>query len=378
MTNRPIPFSILFLFPLFLFPPHSFSEGTKLRLNKPEKDFFFYQLNLHGGYDSAEPGDGWGLADRGSRSQVSFEWFSKAEKHMQRNYTPLISPTSWDIKFSIEADPDEADANEGRLRLRMLDAWIKMKTKWDRTTLWLGHRSYAYGHNPKLDPDLSFMPNQSGFDFGFGKDTGIFLKTPVSESLDLEFSTTAGGYLSGNPFVLNYSDTNEFDSEEDLDYNGSWLVTTRLGSPTYKVNEFGIFTLGGKLQNNDNSLITTWRIGADWVHKHRESWKFVNQFSVGENEQNGKGRWGVYNLLTSYEWFLNSNLRLGITNTLRYEDIKINNDFLSKGTMLATISYAITRDIRIRVNPFVEYLDSTEDRDSGVLLQFCTGCGLKK
>jgi len=257
MVNSIQNFYILCLISSFCFSTIAIGEGTKIRLNKPEKDFFYYQLNLHGGYDSDEAGDGWGLADRGSRSQMSFEWFSKAERHMQRSYTPLMSPNSWNIKFSLELDPGEHDANDGKLTLRMLDAWVKISTKWDRSTIWLGHRSYAYGHNPKLDPDLSFMPNQSGVDFGFGKDTGLFLKSPISESLDLEFSATAGGYLSSGLFNLNYSDTSDFDFEEDFDYNGSWLFTTRLGSPTFKKNEFGIFSLGGKLHNNENSLITT-------------------------------------------------------------------------------------------------------------------------
>lgn len=352
-------------------------QEWKRRIHKPDNDFFYYQLNLHGGYDANEPGDGWGFADRGPRTQINFEWFIKDEEHMQRSYTPLISPSTWSFKLSIELDPDEVDANDGRLKFRLADAWVRLNTKWDRTNLWIGHRQYPYGHNPKLDPDLAFLPNQSGVDLGFGKDTGIFLKTPISEKLDLELSATAGGYLSGSPFILHYTDDSDFDFEEDLDYNGSWLVTNRVGSPTFKANEFGVFALGGKLQNGDKSLMTTWRIGGDWVHKHRESWKAVNQISLGENELSGD-QWGVYNLLNSYEWFINQKFRFGLTHTLRYEDIRRDDDYPATGTLLATLSYAVSRDVRLRLNPFTEYLNSTDSRSTGVFLQFCIGCGLRK
>ena len=377
-TSEIVILSRFLLAVIFVSCLNASGQEWKNRLNKPENTFFYNQLNLHMGYDSNEPGDGWGIADRGARTQVSFEWFIKDKKHMQRNYTPFISPSAWNFKFSLELNPDEVDANDGSLNLRLQDTWVKLNTKWDRTSLWLGHRSYPYGHNPKLDPDLSFMPNQSGSDLGFGKDTGLFLKTPISEKLDLELSATAGGYLSGNPFVLRYTNDGNSEFEEDLDYNGSWLVTNRIGSPTFKVNEFGVFALGGKLHNNDESLITTWRVGGDWVHKHRETWKAVNQISMGENEGNSSGRWAIYNLLNSAEWFINKKFRLGVTHTLRYEDIRIKNDYPATGTVLAMISYAITRDMRLRVNPFTEYLNSTDSRDSGVLLQFCVGCGLRK
>ena len=377
---NPVRTSILSVFSaLMAFVLCSVVRGQewKRRINKPEHQFFYYQLNVHGGYDSNEPGDGWGWSDRGARTQMNFEWLIKDESHMQRGYTPLVSPSTWNFKFSLELDPDETDADDGRLRLRLLDTWIKLNTKWDRTHLWVGHRSYPYGHNPRLDPEFSFLPNQSGVDLGFGKDTGVFVKTPISEQLDLELSATAGGYLSGDPFNIKYTSDGDFDFEEDLDYDGSWLLTNRIGSPTFKTNEFGIFALGGKLHNHSESLITTWRLGGDWVYKYRETWKAVNQISIGENERRADN-WAVYNLLNSTEWFLNQKFRFGITHTLRYEDMNSDGDYPAIGTFLASLSYAINRDMRLRLNPFAEYLDSNESRDTGVLLQFCVGCGLKK
>ena len=59
-------------------------QESSVRLEKPQNIFFYPQLNLHGGYDTNEPGDHWGLADRGARTQLALEWFVKDEAHQQR------------------------------------------------------------------------------------------------------------------------------------------------------------------------------------------------------------------------------------------------------------------------------------------------------
>ncbi len=339
-------------------------QESSVRLKKPQNIFFYPQLNLHGGYDTNEPGDHWGLADRGARTQLSLEWFVKDEIHQQRGFAKLIEPASWNMKFAVEIEPKEHQQERFDVRLRPLDTWVKFATKWDRTNLWLGHKSIPYGHNPRLDPSHAFMPNQAGLDLSFGRDTGIFAKTPVSNDLDLELSATMG-------------------KGDTWDYHGGWLLTSRVGSPTFKISEAGLFALGGKIQRTNGAattnsdLTSVYRVGADWIYKHQELWKVVNQFSVGENRSGGDEDRFLLNMLNSFEWYAHPKWTLGATHSLRYEEPY--GDRLSvqtKGALFGTLSYAVRRDVRLRINLLAEYHNSTGDRDTGVMLQLCFGCGL--
>ncbi len=342
------------------------AQDKSVLLEKPQKVFWYPQLNLAGGYDTAEPGDGWGLADKGSRSQVALEVFSKLEERIQRGYTPSISPVSWAIKLGVELDPDEDDASDVTPRLRMYDTWLKFDTKWDRTSIWVGHKSIPYGHNPRLDPSHSFLPNQAGLDICFGRDTGLFLKTPTSAGTDLEMSVTAG-------------------KGDTWDYHGGWLVTGRWGTPTYAADEIGIFALGGEIQGVSGARTTSQeltgisRIGADWVHKSGEVWKAVNQVSVGADQDGPMGDRLVGNLLNSLEWFVSPQWSVGGTHALLHEKPQEGpNSSVTQGRLFGSLSYATTRNSRLRLNAYADYYDTDDDNDFGVFLQFCWGCGLTK
>ncbi len=351
-------------------------QEYRRRLAKPDDSFFYLQTALAGGYDSARPDDEWGIAGRGPATQVSFEWFVKDESQMQRGYTPAVSPAAWNAKFALEARPQSGDPSQTDVGLRLLDTWVQLGTKWDRTSLALGHRSIPYGHNPRIDTDLSFLPNQAGADLGFGTDTGLFFRTPLSPRLDLELSATAGGTLSGLPVVLHQQEDDDWSLDGDLHYRDTWLVTGRVGSPTFRRQELGLFAALGDLHAGTGPSTEVRRLGVDWLVKHRESWRVVNQVALGENRKAGVD-FPVYNLLNGVEWFTGPRLRLGVTNTLRLEDLDTGADPL-RGTLFGMVSILLARDARFRIHPFVEYLDETGERDEGLLLQVCTGCGLKR
>ena len=347
------------------------AQDSTSKLKKPDKVFLYPQLNLAGGYDTAESGDHWGLADLGARTQVTMEMFVKDETRIQRGYTRLIEPIAWNVKFALEAVPENGPGSASRepkaeLKPRLLDTWVKLDTKWDRTAVWLGHKSLPYGHNPRLDPSHSFLPNQSGLDLSFGRDTGLFLKTPLSQDLDIETALTLG---KGDTF----------------DYQGGWLSSTRIGTPTYRANEIGGFLLAGEIQGTcggetvDRDLRELWRVGVDWVHKEGEVWKSVNQLSIGQQTTSAGQDEDVLHLLNSVEWFAIPRFTLGLTHTLRHIEPDVTAlSSRTLGRVLGSLSFAIDRDTRLRINPFYEYRDSTGREDYGVLLQVCFGCGLTK
>ena len=277
--------------------------------------------------------------------------------------------------------PLSGDRNMG-LRLRFLDTWIKFDTKWDRTKFYIGSRNLPYGHNPKLDGNLSFLPNLTSFDLGISRDIGFFFKTPVSENLDIEFALSAGGWLIGTPVAIEVA-TIGFDFDKNLKYEGNWLGTFRLGTPTFKDSEIGVSLLGGRLHRNKEKGTVTRvaRLGVDWIKKESEMWKMVNQISVGIDKPKKEPIYGIYSMLNSFEYFINNRFRVGPTNIVKQEQIELENGkHKRKGTLFLTLGYAFTRNrnVRFRINPFVEYFDTQDKTTGGLLFQFCTGCGLWK
>lgn len=362
-----------------LVPPAS-AQDLRTRLEKPAQRFFFYQINLAGGYDTREPGDHWDGADRGAPTQFALEWFGKSEAGLQRGFTPLVAPGSWGIKLAVEIDPAEIAGRDPNYSLRLLDTFLRFDTKWDRTSFTVGHRGIPYGRNPRLDTELVFLPNQAPGDLGFGRDTGLFFQTPVSAFADLEVALTAGGTLSGPLVVAQQDAASRYHSEDRIDYRDSWLVSARVARPAFHRQEVGLFALAGETHTPTGPLPEVSRVGVDWTVKGREDWTLTHQVSFGETDGDRAGRRRVLNLLQNAEIYLASRWRAGLTHTYREEDFALAGSTTRKvGTLFGSVSYALTRDLRLRVNPFSEYHDSAPGRhEHGVLFQICYGCGWRK
>lgn len=366
------------------------AEGQQFRTRhtKPQNTYFFVQSNLHAGLDTREPGDQvsgesfTGLANRGPASQVTFELFSRRKKRIQLGYTRFISVNAWNVKFALQATPmDNENLGDIGVGLKLGNTWMNFSTKWDRTRFRVGHQSIPFGHNPRIDGNLSFLPSQAGKDIGFGTDTGIVFRTGLNPKMDLEVSATAGGFLSGSLVKAVNTQEQGFDVETAVKYRGSWLGVVRVGSPTFFRNEIGVFVALGQLHQYEGDLPAVGRIGADWVFKKGERWKVVTQANAGLNNPNiqGQGTYSVFNILNSAEMFVHARLRLGVTNVFRLENRDLNGMEKPKsGTIFGMISIPITRTSRLRINPFIEYHDSFGEKDKGVMLQVCTNCGLIK
>ncbi len=95
---------------------------------------------------------------------------------MQKGYIKLIDPVSYSVRLSILFTKTFQEKEQVRVKLKMLDTWIKFGTKWDRTSFWIGNKSIPYGHNPKLDPVSSFITNLIKMDVGFVQDISFFFK----------------------------------------------------------------------------------------------------------------------------------------------------------------------------------------------------------
>ncbi len=357
-----------------------------LKLNKQQTVFFYTQFNLHGGYVHDGLHNRIDFANRSPQNQVAFQLFSKDQNRLQQGYTRFIRPVSWKVRTSLVLDKTVTALGYGQadVDFKLLDTWVKFGTKWDRTSITVGNKSIPYGHNPKLDPVSSFMSNIIKTDLGFAQDVGVFVKTPVSPQHDLELSVTSGGVMSAPLLVCEDLVRSKKDPEaidptvavNELSYEGTWLLTGRVGQPTYKKNEVGLIGVAGYIPSTfidcDNNHIV--RGGVDWVHKHNETFKVVNQVAVGKTISDLQGEFISFNAHSNIDVFIKGTFIISASHTLNMiNDPNSDTDFLN-GTVGNSFTYRVSPHTRIRLNQYYTYVRN-DDATWGVLVQLVTGIG---
>ena len=354
-----------------------FSQSA-IKHQKQQTTFFYTQLNLHGGYVNDYGKGRLDFTNHSPDNQVVFRVFSKNQNILQKGYVKTFGLDSYNIRMSI---PFNKSVNilghdQEKVSLKLLDTWLKFNTKWDRTSFWIGQRSIPYGHNPKMDPVSNFMTNITKMDIGFVQDLGLFIKTPVSSNLDLELSLTSGGFLNKPIAVYQIQgDSSPNFSFTDYKYENTWLLTSRIGSPTFKKNEFGIILTSGKVKNpeNINELSRINRIGGDWVYKYYEKFKWSNQFVVGDNYIENKKYTTSIHLQSAMDYYLLNNFF--ISTSFAYTGFA--NKGMNYKNYLSTTSftYTFSPHTRFRLNHFYASRSTADKGKWGLLLQFVTGFG---
>lgn len=143
------------------------------------------------------------------------------------------------------------------------DFWLRFNPGgMDRLTLRVGQFVIPYGVNPILAPRQRFMLPIEATDLGLKWDWGLALKGPVGK-YDWEIATTigSGGALHA-PRLFTGSD------------RASYLITGRIGSPTYWDFQQGLSFLYGDLPVImgptviSDVAISRWRVGYDAFYKY--------------------------------------------------------------------------------------------------------------
>lgn len=354
-----------------------FSQSA-IKHQKQQTTFFYTQLNLHGGYVNDYGKGRLDFTNHSPDNQVVFRVFSKNQNILQKGYVKTFGLDSYNIRVSVPFNKsvNALGLDQSKVSLKLLDTWLKFNTKWDRTSFWIGQRSIPYGHNPKIDPVSNFMTNITKMDIGFAQDLGLFTKTPLSNNLDLELSLTSGGFLNKPIAVYQIQgDSSPNFSFTDYKYENTWLITSRIGSPTFKKNEFGIILSSGKVKNpeNINELSRINRIGGDWVYKYHEKFKWSNQFVVGDNSIENKKYTTSIHLQSAMDYYLLNNFFVSTSFAYTaFEDKDMNHkNYLST----TSFTYTFSPHTRFRLNHFYASKSAADNGQWGVLLQFVTGFG---
>jgi len=361
-----------------------FSQNA-IKKDKQQTQFFYVQLNLHGGYISDLNGNRWDLANRSPHNQLAFQYFGKRKKLLQKGYVKQLSLSAYKVRFSIPfiKGINNFGDKEAEFRIQLLDTWLKFDTKWDRTYFWIGNKGIPYGHNPKLDPVSDFMTNLTKMDYGFVQDLGMFFRTPISEKLDIEFSITSGGWLSKPMLVCdNLMSTNDQKAKAtfsfaNYDYNNTWLASGRIGTPTFKKNEFGLILASGKINNTliKEDLLQINRLGADWVYKYKETVKLSNQLVFGYNTSNMEGNLTSFHSQTALDVFLNGRVFVSTSFAYNYYNVPDFNSYHANYINANSITYSFSPHTRLRLNHYYSEVREANEKQWGMFLQFVTGFG---
>ncbi|WP_027418901.1 hypothetical protein [Crocinitomix catalasitica] len=357
-----------------------------IKQTKQQTRFFYTQLNLHGGYIHDLNGGRFDVTNRSPKNQLAFQFFSMNKKQMQKGYVKILSLNATQIRVSIPFNKtvNSLGNREADFKLQILDTWLKFSTKWDRTTLWIGNKSIPYGHNPKLDPVSSFMTNLIKMDIGFVQDLGVFLKTPISNNFDMELSITSGGVL--NKHVLICDNLINDDNTQDLKpafslsnyaYENTWLVTSHIGNPTYRKNEFGINLVSGKIANTiiPNDFVQINRIGGDWVFKYYEKFKFTNQVTLGHTNSDKEGHFSSLHFQSSVDLFTKNRFFISTSYACNYLNSLSSDVYHLNMTSATSFTYSFSPHTRLRLNTYYSSIVEFEEKRWGVLLQFVVGIG---
>lgn len=389
----------------FLLLGLGFAQGqSSIKLSQQPTTFLYAQLNLHAGISNPGTGLQFGLPGRGSSNQLSLQLMKVHQPQLQKGYTPLVALDSWKVRTNLSYSQSTSffettqvlpngggqgprpgpggpevvtvtgTTTNSHLNLNLQDAWLKFRTKWDRTSFKVGYGAISYGHHPEVDANNSFMTNIVNTDLGFSRDLGMFVKTPVGRDLDLEVGLSTGGAINSTLFQSNQTGE-ELENVEGP--SGRWLLAGRIGQPSFKKDELGLLLAVGNIStnfgNSDQAQIR--RIGAEWIHKSKEQLRVINQFTVGKTETESEGSFLSFALQNNVDLFLSPSWILGLSNALSvHNSLEEGENYLSS-TLAGSLTYALSPNTRIRLNQFVTARDFEGGNNWGVSVQFIVGLG---
>ena len=237
-------------------------------LNKPafaDDSLFYKEANLIGGYSDR---DHWVGKSSELVNSVGFEDYRK----FSNDYGDYLT-TDLQMRIGYDSLKDAEDA----WGVQIHNAWLLYKVDYDKK-LRLGHFDPAFGLEPQVDTHGTLLQTLAMKDIGFKKDWGVGLEGSLSR-FDYKTALQLGSGMS-----IYRKDQ-------------SFLLTTRIGSPSTQNFQYGMSFLYGRvleyagiwtwprerLQSND--AILKKRIGLDTQYIFGQ-YLFKGEVSYGKNDRN--------------------------------------------------------------------------------------------
>ncbi len=255
-----------------------------------DRSFLFKEFVLSGYYSDdghvnlpmgdMEP-DHAGFSPRPPGSYVAVDYvrtFSESSWLNKNIFGDWMPADALGLHPRILYDPMQSDDDHKAVKFAPQDFWMRFRPgDIDRLTLRIGQFVIPYGVNPVLAPRQRFILPLEATDLGLKWDWGVDVKGPIGE-YDWEVAATIGsGEALHSPHLFEDSD------------RSSYLLTGRIGTPTYWDLQYGLSFLYGDLPTiraatvlNETS-ISRRRVSFDLFYKYGTYLMVGGQATFGQD-----------------------------------------------------------------------------------------------
>ena len=371
---------------ILFFPCCLLQAQKSIHLEKQKTNFFFACINsqIKGEYLFQEE-QTWHFNNTNVRNLFMLRYEHKNRKILQLGYVRKFALKNWSVLLNTESqansrvgDMDFEELMPLNFRMNVVFNFI---TKWDRTSISIGAKNIRYGHHPKIDAFFNFTPTLAKLDLGFNRDIGIFTRFPLNEKLDFDGSVTLGGFL-GRPFIrtMPMDTNNKFGITFNPNpYKGTFLLTTRIGSPSHSRQELGVFSAIGNVvssQNSEETAIVA-RFGGEYIFKFSDHLMFLQQASIGMYHPNANPDVSQFTsqLMTGVDYTFRGWFILALNNSILHKKGKIDGLSYTYGAMTATSGFILQPNLQARVNMRRNYFDGDNSNKFDLFFQVILGLG---
>lgn len=296
---------------------------------------------------------------------------SRINKELLPDWLPL---TAIDLHPRLLFDRLEESDDLDQVEFAPQDFWLRFNPgNMDRVSLRVGQFVLPYGVNPILAPRQQFILPIEALDLGLKWDWGVGIKGPAGE-FDWELAATIGsGEALHSPHFFGDSDRT------------SYLITGRIGTPTYWDFQYGVSFLYGDLpvirgaRRFSDEAISRWRVGLDAFYKHGTYLMMGAQLTYGQDGFSGDEEFvaitngetaDVLGYRTWIDWVIPSftDVRLGAQFESVVRDLSTSHS--DDTAAIFEVAYSLTTSTTLRLDYRLELNRSTGDEHDAVFLTF--------
>ena len=234
-------------------------------------------------------------------SSVGFEYLWKFSDVK----TGQLRPEALDLYLQFVYDP-----TDDRFEVRSQDLWVRFADPGSDLRVRLGYFALPFGLNPVAEPRGEVLQPLAAFDLGFKKDWGLAVQGKWHDFV-CETAATLGT------------------ADEIHRRRGRYLLTGRLGVPTFRDTQYGISFLYGNIAKSGRSLQTSWRASADLIYMYNEPFTvFRGELTFGADDHTPVRGFlvGLTQILPSYpQWAIETQIRSwrqGLSPAAEHQDSK--------------------------------------------------------
>lgn len=251
---------------------------------------------------------------------------------------------------------DSLENSKEAWALEVHNAWLAYKLGLGRD-LKIGHFDPEFGLEPVLDTHGTILQTLAMKDIGFNKDWGIALEGSLSE-LDYKVALQLGSGMS-----IRHRD-------------GSYLLTTRVGTPTTNNLQYGLSLIQGEILQSEgmstfplddllsDKAVTKNRIGFDGQYIY-SSYLFKGEVAYGRNDDDD-----VLGYLGEVDYTLPQNQKIQMELQFQSWINDLTEDKSDDSTLIAGLSYKLNQNTTLRA-AFSHDFNLMEGReDDKILVQF--------